>query len=94
MEALRRSLRYLYNGSTGGENIERHFMANDGSGGFRAEDRMHQDPRTNRGAGRATSQTSWTLLPARCRNHARVEADSQCIGLLTIRVEARMLDRN
>ena len=26
-------------------------MANDGSSGFRAEDRMHQDTRTNRGAG-------------------------------------------
>ena len=33
--------------STGGQNIESHFMVNDGAGGFRAEDRMDQDLRTN-----------------------------------------------
>ena len=37
---------------------------------------------------RAVIAVAWTLLPARCRNHARLEADSQCIGLLTIRVES------
>ena len=37
--------------STGGQNIESHFMVNDGTGGFRAEDRMDQNLRTNRSAG-------------------------------------------
>ena len=37
--------------STGGQNIESHFMVNDGTGGFRAEDRMDQDLRTNRSEG-------------------------------------------
>ena len=34
--------------STGGQNIESHFMVNDGVGRFRAEDRMDQDLQTNR----------------------------------------------
>ena len=33
--------------STGGRNIESHFMMNDGNGGFRAEARMIDDLRTN-----------------------------------------------
>ena len=37
--------------STGGENIESHFMVNDGVGGFIAEDRMDPDLRTNRSEG-------------------------------------------
>ena len=37
--------------STGGENIVSHFMVNDGTGGFRAENRMDLDLWTNRSAG-------------------------------------------
>ena len=65
MAALRRSLRYLYNGSTGGENVESHFMANDGSSRFRGSTPkigVHQDPRTDRSGAcfGATMAPPWT----------------------------------